>query len=197
MGSNPTDAGRGAQSGPTLRSGVTEPLTVDTMSKPCCERCGSEGALVKLTQIVNDEASKHVLCEECATNKGMQISPPQGDVTLSGLLDQLLKVDQSADKDSDPTCPYCDVTYGSFRSSGLLGCPECYETFAERIASIVRRVHRGERHVGKVYLPPDPSPPSLERALVALRSKLDRAVVDEDFERAAELRDRLRELEPA
>jgi protein-arginine kinase activator protein McsA len=51
--------------------------------------------------------------------------------------------------------------------------------------------------VGKVYLPPDPSASDMERRLDGLRRKLHRAVESEDFERAAELRDQIRSLEPA
>jgi len=49
--------------------------------------------------------------------------------------------------------------------------------------------------VGKVYLPPDPSATDLQKRLDTLRRKLERAVQSEDFERAAVLRDEIRELE--
>lgn len=164
------------------------------MSKPSCERCGSEAGLVHLTQIRNDQTSKHLLCEKCAASKGMQAPIPGGEVGLAGLLDQLLKLEEGVRQDTDPACPFCGLSFGGFRANGLLGCPECYETFGESIAGIVRQVHRGERHVGKVYLPPEPAPPDIERAMDELRRRLERAVRDEEFERAAEIRDRLREL---
>jgi protein arginine kinase activator len=50
--------------------------------------------------------------------------------------------------------------------------------------------------VGKVYLPPDPTTSEREKRLEALRRKLVRAIDTEDFERAAELRDQIRTLEP-
>ena len=52
------------------------------------------------------------------------------------------------------------------------------------------------RHVGKVYLPPDPSASEMEKRLEGLRRKLERAVQSEDFERAAEIRDEIQVLEP-
>ncbi len=51
--------------------------------------------------------------------------------------------------------------------------------------------------MGKVYLPPDPSVSERVKRLEALRRKLERAIDTEDFERAAELRDQIRTLEPA
>lgn len=174
------------------------PEPVSAMSKPSCERCGAEGPLVKLTQVVNDETTRHVLCEECAATKGMQIPSSAGDAALAGLLDQLVKVEDqgSGEASDDAACPYCGLSFEGFRSSGLLGCPQCYAAFADRISEIVRRVHRGERHVGKVYLPPDPSVTRYGRAVAALKRTLERAVLEEDFERAAEIRDRLHEMEP-
>ena len=58
-------------------------------------------------------------------------------------------------------------------------------------------MHGGTQHVGKAYLPPDPTASEVERRLGGLLRKLDRAVESEDFERAAELRDEIRSLEPA
>jgi protein arginine kinase activator len=55
----------------------------------------------------------------------------------------------------------------------------------------------GTQHVGKVYLSPDPSVSEREKRLEGLRKKLRRAVEMEDFERAAELRDEIRALEPS
>tara|TARA_Y100001949_G_C15832618_1_gene262702 strand:+ start:84 stop:260 length:177 start_codon:yes stop_codon:yes gene_type:complete len=57
-------------------------------------------------------------------------------------------------------------------------------------------VHGGTKHVGKIYLPPDPTVSEIEKQMEALRRKLNRAVEAEDFERAAELRDKIRSLEP-
>ena len=58
-------------------------------------------------------------------------------------------------------------------------------------------MHGGTQHVGKVYLPPDPTASEMEKRLEGLRRRLTRAIESEDFERAAELRDQIRALEPA
>ena len=62
---------------------------------------------------------------------------------------------------------------------------------------LLRRIHGGVKHVGKVYLPPDPTVSQIEKRLEGLRRKLERAVQAEDFERAAELRDEIRAMGPA
>ena len=97
---------------------------------------------------------------------------------------------------SDTQCSFCGLTFKDFRETGRLGCPHCYATYAPHLEKLLRRVHGGTRHVGMIYLPPDPSASDMERRLDGLRRRLNRAVESEDFERAAELRDEIRSLEP-
>ena len=94
-------------------------------------------------------------------------------------------------------CSFCGLTFGQFRETGRLGCPHCYQTFEAHLRRLLRRIHGSVQHVGKVYLPPDPTASEMEKRLDGLRRKLHRAIEAEDFERAAEVRDQIRSLEPA
>ena len=91
---------------------------------------------------------------------------------------------------------FCGLSFAGFRESGRLGCPHCYATFEGHLRGLLRRIHGATQHIGKVYLPPDPSQSEREKRLEGLRRKLSRAVDSEDFERAAQLRDQIRALEP-
>ena len=82
-----------------------------------------------------------------------------------------------------------------FKKTGRLGCSHCYVAFEPHLKSLLRRLHGGTQHVGKVYLPPDPSSADRQERLAGLKRKLDRAVESEDFERAAQIRDMIRTLE--
>jgi len=162
-----------------------------------CDNCGSTEAVVHLTQIVNNQMSTHRLCEKCAAEKGLESAPEPANFPLTDFLAQMGK-DPVAESDPVGTvCSFCGLTFKDFRETGRLGCPHCYEIYAPQLRRLLRRVHGGTQHVGKVYLPPDPSASELERRLDGLRRKLSRAVEAEDFERAAELRDEIRTLEPA
>ncbi len=46
-------------------------------------------------------------------------------------------------------CPRCGFSQADFKKSGRLGCPECYATFAEGLAGLLKTMHKGTRHVGK------------------------------------------------
>ena len=167
------------------------------MSDMVCDNCGSTDAVVHLTQIVNNQMSTHRLCEKCAAEKGLEATPEPVNFPLTDFLAQMGSDSGPGAEPAQSACPFCGLTFDDFRETGRLGCPQCYETYAPQLHRLLRRVHGGTQHVGKVYLPPDPSASDLERRLEGLRRKLHRAVEAEDFEHAAELRDEIRSLEPA
>lgn len=167
------------------------------MSDMVCDNCGSTDAVVHLTQIVENEMSTHRLCEKCAAEKGLESTPEPVNFPLTDFLAQMGTDPMPEGESSDSSCSFCGLTFADFRETGRLGCPHCYETYGPQLQRLLRRVHGGTQHVGKIYLPPDPSESDLERRLDGLKRRLNRAVDSEDFERAAELRDEIRSLELA
>ncbi len=165
-----------------------------------CDNCGAENAVVHLTQIVNNEMSTFHLCEKCAAEKGLETAPETSNFPLSDFLAQMGQETGSSAGEPDldvERCSFCGLSFADFRDTGRLGCPHCYTTFETHLRGLLRRIHGGTQHMGKVYLPPDPSASEMEKRLEALRRKLQRAVDAEDFERAAQLRDEIRTMEPA
>lgn len=167
------------------------------MADMVCENCGSTDAVVHLTQIVNNEMSTHHLCETCAAEKGLETPPESANLPLIDVIAQMTQESVHESEPTDQSCSFCGLEFDGFRQTGRLGCPHCYETFSEHLPRLLRRIHGSTKHVGKVYLPPDPTASEMEKRLEGLRRKLERAVQSEDFERAAELRDQIRALEPA
>ena len=88
-------------------------------------------------------------------------------------------------------CSFCQATLADFRATGRLGCAECYTTFAEGLESLLRTMHKGTKHMGKV---PHSFQQSRDLAdkLKSLQKKLEKAVTDEDFEQAAAMRDEIK-----
>ena len=167
--------------------------------KKVCEICGENPAVVHLTQVVDNQTTTSHLCEGCAAEKGLNTPSPPGNLPLADFLANMGESHpkEEGSPDSDLSCPFCGLSSSAFKDVGRLGCPQCYSTFETSLRSLLRRIHGGTQHVGKVYLPPDPSLTEVEDRLEGLRKKLLRAIDSEDFERAAELRDEIRALEPA
>lgn len=162
-----------------------------------CDNCGSGDAVVHLTQIVNNEMSTFHLCERCAAEKGLEATPEPLTFPLTGFLAQMGEGGGgAAEPAQSQRCSFCGLSFSDFRETGRLGCPQCYTSFESHLRGLLRRIHGGTQHMGKVYLPPDPTATEMGKRLEVLRGKLQRAVDAEDFERAARLRDEIRTLEP-
>jgi protein arginine kinase activator len=160
-----------------------------------CDNCGQNEAIIHLTQIVDNQMSTFHLCESCAAEKGLQPGTNVGNFPLT---DFLAQVNQSTvDTTVVGPCPYCGLKLEEFKKTGRLGCSQCYVSFEQNLRGLLRRLHGGTQHVGKVYLPPDPTLAEQQERLAGLRRKLSRAVESEDFERAAQIRDMIRTLEGA
>jgi protein arginine kinase activator len=82
-----------------------------------------------------------------------------------------------------------------FRATGRWGCASCYSQFEAGIRELLRRVHGHSRHIGRNYEVPRSE--SIERSAVLseLRERLRRAIDSEQFEQAADLRDRIKGME--
>ncbi len=164
-----------------------------------CDLCGEHPAVVHLTQVVDNKTINSHLCEKCAAKKGVSAPAPSGSKPLVDFLAGMAGEEPVAiaEDSREGACPFCGLSPSEFKELGRLGCPQCYTSFEPSLRSLLRRIHGGTQHVGKVYLPPDPSDRQREERLEGLRKKLRRAVEAEDFERAAELRDEIRSMEPA
>lgn len=160
-----------------------------------CEHCKKAQATFHLTNITREgEKIERHLCERCAVEEGLvQVHKPNFNAEI---LENFIAAAKSASSaDLDLVCEECGISYVEFRNQGLLGCPKDYDAFKEVLLPLIERAHDGEtHHIGK-------SPASLgatrttQQEIRRLKRQLDEAVTAEDYERAAELRDRISALE--
>lgn len=157
-----------------------------------CPKCQKKEATIHLTQIVDGKIQKLDLCEECAKTQGL--TDPLNASIASLMMGMEGKEPQPVGEDSGVRCPDCGFTPADLRRINLLGCPTCWETFEGILTPLLRTMHKGERHVGKV-------PGRIANALAlteqiqGLHRELEQAVRKERYEDAAQLRDQIRQLE--
>lgn len=159
-----------------------------------CEICGKNQATVHLTEIIDDKMTELHLCEECARKKGAQMEHHFGLADLlAGLAD--FGTDLEASGESGIKCPNCGITFEDFKRKGRLGCNQCYETFKNSLAPLLKRIHGSLQHIGKA--PKIAAKAQLKQTpqIQELRQKLQRAIAAEEFEEAARLRDQIRVFE--
>jgi protein arginine kinase activator len=162
-----------------------------------CDDCGSSDAVIHVTQVESNEMNTFHLCEACATAKGLET----GTVPASPLTDFLAQMGTGMETGpaavTDERCGTCGLTLSDFRKAGRLGCADCYTHFARHLRGLLRRLHGGSQHVGKVYLAEENGHAERAARMVNLRRSLQQAVESEDFERAATLRDQIRQMDEA
>ena len=161
-----------------------------------CSICKEKPATVHLTQIVGEKMQKLDLCEECAKAKGINdptsFSLADADVLFG--LGASQEIEQSGGG-VETKCLRCGFSQADFKKSGRLGCPECYQTFAEGLEGLLKTMHKGTHHSGKV---PEALRADREQSdrLKLLQKKLTKAIEDENFEEAAQLRDEIKQITP-
>jgi protein arginine kinase activator len=169
-----------------------------------CQECNQRPAALHFTKIINGEKTEVHLCEKCAQEKGeMFIFNGESGFTFNNLLAGLLNIDPNFQKPNQSPfhqeeilqCESCSMTFPQFLKVGRFGCSQCYETFKEQLIPVLRRLHSGnwahngkipKRIGGDIYL---------RKQIEELKSNLKDSIANEEFEKAAEIRDEIRKLE--
>jgi protein arginine kinase activator len=160
-----------------------------------CDSCKERDAVVHLTQIVEGAVTQLHLCEKCAAAKGIETTVAMPKHPLGDFLHAVQQPAPAALGDQ-ARCGYCQTSLRDFRATGRLGCAHCYTAFEGALRELLRRVHGAARHRGREYDEPAPAAPLAgEAQLASLRDRLQQAVLAEEFELAAALRDQIRALE--
>jgi protein arginine kinase activator len=163
-----------------------------------CENCKEREAAIHLQQVKDNSVKSLHLCQQCAAEKGIETGVSAAKFPLSDFLASMGKGPalQGSPEGSDQACEFCGATLKDFQETGRLGCPRCYDVFEAQLRDLLRRLHGSSHHVGEAYLSADAGERDERQALVFdLRNRLRQAIETENFELAAELRDRLRTLE--
>jgi len=155
-----------------------------------CDACGRRRATVHLTDLVDGRAVERHLCKQCYEETEGASLPPAEVLAqfLSAVAPELKEM-------SGRQCPVCGINYLEFRKSPRLrlGCPQDYEVFGAALEQIIDSVQGATSHCGKV--PPGMGSESAQRhRILSLQKRQQKAVEREDYELAAELRDRIRQL---
>jgi protein arginine kinase activator len=162
-----------------------------------CQRCPKQATLHITEVLGEDQVEELHLCEACAKKylyePAAQPPPQQPSAKKAGGKAAAVEADL-LDDPAGKQCEACGIKFVEFRNTGRLGCPHDYDAFREELLPLLESIHGDVRHQGK-------SPRRLPKAksaqaeLSQLRKKLQQAVLEEAYEEAARIRDRIRQLE--
>lgn len=164
-----------------------------------CQKCGANNANTHIKTIVNGEFKEYDLCSECANQMGY--TNVFGDIEnefsnfLGSFFGNVLPARTQATR-----CEFCGSSYSDIAKSGHVGCANCYNIFGEQLLPSIRRIHGNTAHCGKNSGKADrqsskPQEETKEQKIKRLKAELDTAIKEQNFEHAAELRDKIKEME--
>ncbi len=163
------------------------PAYIEIISSMTCDSC-DQPATVFLSQ-KNKDGSIHKmnLCPACAQASQAEDSTGYALAEmLTGFSEEATAV-QQGDKRPANACPACGFTIAHLKKTGRLGCPDCYSIFGKSVSGMLEKMHRSAEHKGKrPQNIPEPA-----TSLATLEDELASAVQNEDYEKAASLRDRI------
>lgn len=170
-----------------------------------CQNCNQNEATVQLTKVINNKKNEQFLCEECAKEQGalydfnnpFDFGDPF-DINIGnffkGMIDYPMQKEAPKKLQEGQKCEKCNMSLSEFSKIGKLGCSNCYKAFSQSLEPLFKRIHGSIFHGGKI---PQRAESSLKikRQLGNLKTELKMAIEQEKFEKAAEIRDKIRALE--
>ena len=153
-----------------------------------CDKCDKPAVVHEVT-ISNGQKKEIHLCLDHAREAGVSMPGQQP-------INKLLSKFSSSGKPAvmAPRCPECDTSFAQIRQNSLIGCPSCYDTFDEPLGRFIERAQAGAtHHVGR-GVDQECSKSSRRREERQLMRALETALNREQYEKAAEIRDRINQL---
>lgn len=186
-----------------------------------CERCKIREANIQYTEVINGVKKEHHFCAQCA--KEMDFGPYSaifdGEMPLGKLLSGLLGIEENSqgpDKLHQVVCPSCRTSYDEFVRDSRFGCADCYSVFGPLMEDSIKQLQGSLIHTGKTPVfqqEGDSKQEALKRAdgegleetenqaeaeqrkeIPKWEAKLKEALRFEDYETAAQCRDKIKEL---
>ena len=161
-----------------------------------CDKCKINAATIYLKQSINGKQFVYNLCEECSDKLDFSF-----DNVLKNVLDDINELDffsnfnfQKQESYFDKKCPNCKTTFNEFKTKGKFGCANCYLTFKEEIKPILNSIQTSSEHIGKIPQKVD-GKIKIKRKILSLKEKLQIAIKNEEYEIAANIRDKIKEIE--
>lgn len=163
-----------------------------------CEKCGKKSATAFFSQNINGKEETYGLCSRCASeyyHNGINSFALDFSNLLSLAFSQ--NKDSLTQTESSSTvirCPECSATFREIVNAGKVGCGRCYVTFRNQLMPSIQKIHGKTEHVGKISVNVGEKM-KRESLLRQLREELSDAVKEQNFESAAMLRDKIKNIE--
>ncbi len=149
-----------------------------------CERCNKNPATMHYTQVINGKVAEYHLCEKCAREE--KIAADFSDFDIFNMF-----APKKVKSEGALICPSCKTTLSEFKKTGIAGCSKCYEVFSPVIEPILIQTQGTKTHIKAVD---GKKEETLKEKIARLEAALKKAIESEEYEKAAAIRDEIKEL---
>lgn len=180
-----------------------------------CENCGKNEANVRYSENINGRKKELHLCEDCSRKLGITNINYQMPLEFGDFFGSFLEEFNSPifspllQEVKNLTCESCGFTFDDIVKMGNYGCPNCYETFDDKMAPILKKLQGNNRHTGRLgkisdnHISVSPNDTIKEKQadkkqmskLEKLQQQLKQAIKEEKYEEAAKIRDEIKEID--
>ncbi len=159
-----------------------------------CQHCSKNTANTHIKTIVNGEFREYMLCSECAKKLGYMSPIDSFESGLDNFFGSFFRSSENEIMAEPERCDKCGTSFAEITKTGKIGCANCYSKFYERMKPSIQRIHGNTRHVGKTPLI-DGSKICIIEKINKAKKELQLAINKQEFEKAAKIRDEIKELE--
>lgn len=172
-----------------------------------CQKCHKKTASIFISSIINGQESKTYLCSDCAKDYPLFNLNLDEPFSIKDLMENFnieeIKPKEYSNKqlslkedtlDEHIECSNCHSTYYEYSQTGKLGCSNCYKDFHRKLKPILKNIYGYTEYIGKIPKS-DNNHIYISNEIKILKEDLNRAVDKEEYEKAANIRDKIRELE--
>lgn len=163
-----------------------------------CTHCNKKEATFHYKTVTNGKTQEMHLCGDCASELGFgeKYADLFGDaLNFNSILNQFfVSSDKKLSDSKQLKCENCGMDYSRFNSTGLLGCEKCYDVFSDALETMMQKTQGATVHNGKIT-GPDSEKIKKQNDIKKLKSDLQKAILEEKYEIAAEIRDQIKILE--
>lgn len=170
-----------------------------------CQKCKKNNATIHYRENINGKVTEYSLCADCAAELErdgvIKIENPFSNFMRDDIFDFasvlpsfFTSLNHALGSGETKRCPVCGSTFSDIARTGHIGCPQCYETFADELAATVNQLHGTSKPQGRIPKRFGEKQ-NREAEINSLKEEQKKAIEAQEFEKAAELRDKIKALE--
>lgn len=170
-----------------------------------CQKCKKNNATIHYRENINGKVTEYSLCADCAAELErdgvIKFENPFSNFMRDDIFDFasvlpsfFTSLNHALGSGESKHCPVCGSTFSDIARTGHIGCPQCYETFADELAATVNQLHGASKPQGRIPKRFGEKQ-NREAEINSLKEEQKKAIEAQEFEKAAELRDKIKALE--